>query len=145
MPTKLMEAMHDATSERREVQSIVSGCLWRAREEVADIPDFVRARDLLFDGFEAGVKTLTPTGEVSACVFVGEALALAMAALHCEDFGVFYAWCPQRETQAIRKFAQRAQYPVQGRRVVDADAASWFIPGHLPVARNDGSMSRFPA
>ena len=77
------------TAFERSATSIVLREIRRIGEQRADVPHVVRARELFFNRLEARVKAFAPADQVSARVFVGQVLAIAMRALHLENLRAF--------------------------------------------------------
>jgi len=131
---------------RSSESSIFPGLFrWRARQQIADIPEIASARNFFLDGFQAHVKAFVPTIEISARVMLCLAFAIAVTALHFENLGAFDGGRAQCQASAAETLARNSENPMQRRRAIHADAAARFVPRKFPTARNNPAVAYFLA
>ena len=105
-------------------------------------PRLIYGRKLFFDSSHTRLVSFAPADQITARVLIGESLALFVRSLHIENLQLFDRGHAPGDPQPIRNFAQRAQQPVQRRRIINAHTPARFVPRRF--ANRAGRTRRDP-
>jgi hypothetical protein len=114
-------------------------------EQRTQIPRVARARQLVFDGYQARVEAFVPSSHVAARIFLRKILAFAVGTLQLKHLRALDSRSARREAHSIHKLAHGAACPMQRRRKINAYAAARFVPREAPSARNSAAVAHFPS